>query len=64
MQDVAYRINNALPVKTKGTVVTNQVGSSLYGTYFVENTFTQTVPNETVSGTGLVDRFDDRTYYG
>ena len=62
MDDVAYRINTSLPVKTKGTIMINDTGNSKI--YSEDNTHTKTVTNESVSGTGLVNRFDDVTYYG
>lgn len=66
MNDVAYRINTALPVKKYGTIVTNVGDPAILGASGfaqVYNQMTVTVPNESPAGTGLRDRFDDPTYY-
>ena len=66
MNDVAYRIVTSSPVK-HGTLV---VGSVPFGGIASGETCTQfyrgaekTIANEVPIHTGLVNRFDDYTYY-
>lgn len=65
MNDVAYRINTSLPVKKFGTATINAGGMriSASGGFEFNNDNMRTVPNESPAGTGLVNRFDDPTYY-
>ncbi len=65
MNDVAYRLNTALPVKKHGTVTVNTGGikPAASGGFQFNNDNTQTVVNESPAGTGLVNRFDEPTYY-
>ena len=68
MNDVAYRLNTGNPVKKFGTTIINTGGltgltPSASGGMQYYNDNTKTVPNENASGTGLVNRFDDPTYY-
>ena len=67
MNDVAYRINNAGVVTKGGTVVVNNgsllnLQSTASGSVFYRGNQT-TVATEQPAGTGLVNRFDDPTYY-
>lgn len=60
MNDVAYRINTSLPVTKEGVIVLNTLptGQSVKNT---ENR--KSIANESPSGSGYVNRFDDPTYY-
>ena len=60
MQDVAHRINTSQPVTKYGTVTAS---TQVTGVSSFDRTNRKTVPNETVAGTGLVNRFDDVQYY-
>jgi hypothetical protein len=67
MNDVAYRINATENVKKFGTSVVNNgtlsnLKPSASGSVFYRGN-EWTVPNESPAGTGLVNRFDDPTYY-
>jgi len=67
MNDVAYRLNTANPVIKQGTVVVNNgsksnLTASASGSVFYRGE-QYTMPNETPGNTGLVNRFDDPTYY-
>lgn len=66
MNDVAYRLNTALPVRKEGTVVVNN-GSRLNLTAVASGSVyyrgvEKTMADETAS-TGIVDRMDDYKYY-
>ena len=65
MNDVAYRLNTGLPVKKFGTSTVNSGGISpvASGGFQFGNTNTKTITNESPAGTGLVNRFDDPTFY-
>lgn len=68
MNDVAYRLNTANPVKKYGTMIVNTGGLTGVtptgsGGMYYNNDNTRTVVNESPAGTGLVNRFDDPTYY-
>jgi len=66
MNDVAYRLNTALPVRKEGTCVVNN-GSRLNldvnasGSVYMRSKEI-TMANETAN-TGIVDRMDDYKYY-
>jgi hypothetical protein len=69
MNDVCYRINNVGTVKKFGTMIVNNGGGG--GLQFTPNASGSTyyrdqqwsLPTEQPGGTGLVNRFDDPTYY-
>lgn len=65
MNDVAYRLNTSLPVKKFGTVTVHSGGftPTASGGFQYNNTNTNTITNESPAGTGLVNRFDETTYY-
>lgn len=67
MNDVVYRINTALPVTKFGTVVTGAQNKAALpgnsGTIQFYKAHTVTLSTEVPGNTGLVDRFDDPTYY-
>lgn len=67
MNDVAYRINNTGVVTKFGTVTVHNGSQSnlkatASGSVFYRGSQV-TVANESPAGTGLVNRFDDPTYY-
>ena len=65
MNDVVYRLNTSLPVKKYGTETVHTGGftPTASGGFQYNNNHTITITNESPAGTGLVNRFDDPTYY-
>lgn len=67
MNDVAYRLNTARPVAKFGTIVVNNGSRSNLDVTASGSVYQRdseyTMPNETPGNTGLVNRFDDITYY-
>ena len=65
MNDVVYRLNTSLPVKKFGTSTVNTGGftPTASGGFQYNNNNVRTITNESPAGTGLVNRFDDPTYY-
>lgn len=61
MNDVAYRINTAAPVKAMGTIVV-AASPAISGAFKYQRDSEYRYPNENV-GTGLVNKFDETTYY-
>ena len=59
MNDVAYRINTSDTVK-KGTAIVSIQKNGSYEAYRANE---KTFANESPTCTGLVDRFDEITYY-
>jgi hypothetical protein len=66
MHDVAFRLNTSQPIKANNVVVANgsslQLTSANSGATFYRE-YQRTFINESVPGTGLVNRHDDYTYY-
>lgn len=62
MTDVSYRINTNLPVRTEGTAVVTAGAPMFSGSFLYYRAAERTLPNEH-GGSGLANRFDDRTYY-
>jgi hypothetical protein len=62
MNDVVYRINTLAPVKMQGTIVV-AASPQISGAFKFYRGEERTIANETAVGTGLVNRFDDPTYY-
>lgn len=59
MQDVAYRLNNSDTVK-RGTAIVSIQKNGSYEAYRANQ---KTFANESPTCTGLVNKFDEVTYY-